>query len=73
MFTILYKFVVGWFMPPGCFIILFVLCAWKIRLITDPALRKTLRTLALAGSAGALQQNRTLLWEYLGAVFYRLK
>ncbi|MEI6613685.1 MAG: YdcF family protein [Chrysiogenales bacterium] len=39
-------------MPPGCFIILFIYCAWKTRSITDPALRKTLRTLALIGAAG---------------------
>ena len=52
MFTIFYKLVVGWLMPPGCFILLFVYCAWKTRSITDPALRKTLRTLALIGAAG---------------------
>lgn len=52
MFTILYKFIVGWLMPPGCFILLFMVCAWKTRAITDPALRKTLRTLALIGAAG---------------------
>jgi len=52
MFTILYKFIVGWLMPPGCFIILFVYCAWKTRSITDPAQRKILRTLALIGAAG---------------------
>jgi len=52
MFIILYKFVIGWLMPPGCFIILFVYCAWKTRSITDPALRKTLRMLSLIGAAG---------------------
>ena len=52
MFTILYKIVIGWLMPPGCFILLFVYCAWKTRFITDPSLRKTLRTLALIGAAG---------------------
>lgn len=52
MFTILYKLVVGWLMPPGCFIILFIFCAWKTRSIADLALRKTLRTLALIGAAG---------------------
>jgi uncharacterized SAM-binding protein YcdF (DUF218 family) len=52
MFTILYKIVVGWLMPPGCFILLFAYCAWKTRLITDPALRKTLQALALVGAAG---------------------
>ena len=52
MFTLLYKIVVGWLMPPRCFILLFVFCAWKTRSITDPVLRKTLRTLALVGAAG---------------------
>lgn len=52
MFTILYKIVIGWLLPPGCFIILFIFCAWKTRSITDAAQRKTLRTLALIGAAG---------------------
>lgn len=52
MFTIFYKLVVGWLMPPGCFIILFIFCAWKTRAITDPALRKKLRALTLIGAAG---------------------
>lgn len=52
MFTIFYKLVVGWLMPPGCFIILFIFCAWKTRSIDDPALRKALRTLALVGAVG---------------------
>jgi len=52
MFTIFYKLVVGWLMPPGCFIILFIFCAWKTRSITAPALRKTLRALALIGAVG---------------------
>ena len=52
MFTILYKLVVGWLMPPGCFIILFIFCAWKTRSINDPSLRKTLRALTLIGAAG---------------------
>lgn len=52
MFTILYKIVIGWLMPPGCFIILFIFCAWKTCSITDPALRKTLRMLSLIGAAG---------------------
>lgn len=52
MFTILYKLIVGWLMPPGCFIILFLFCAWKTRSIPDPALRKTLRTLVIVGAGG---------------------
>lgn len=52
MLTFLYKLVIGWLMPPGCFIILFVYCAWKTRSFTDLALRKTLRTLTLIGAAG---------------------
>jgi uncharacterized SAM-binding protein YcdF (DUF218 family) len=52
MFTLLYKLIVGWLMPPGCFILLFVYCAWKTRSITDPALRKKLCILALIGAAG---------------------
>ncbi|MCX6556609.1 MAG: YdcF family protein [Candidatus Aminicenantes bacterium] len=52
MFIIFYKLVVGWLMPPGCFILLFMVCAWKTRSITDPALRKTLRALALVGAVG---------------------
>jgi len=52
MLTVFYKIVVGWLMPPGCFVLLFVYCAYKTRSITDPSLRKTLRTLTLIGAAG---------------------
>jgi len=52
MFTVLYKIVVGWLLPPGCFIILFVYCAWKTRSITELSLRKTLRTFAMIGAVG---------------------
>ncbi|MCX6564926.1 MAG: YdcF family protein [Candidatus Aminicenantes bacterium] len=52
MFTILYKLVVGWIMPPGCFIIIFIFCAWKTRTVADPALRKRLRVFSLIGAMG---------------------
>jgi len=52
MFTLLYKILLGWLMPPGCFVILFFYCAWKTRLIGEPALRKKLRTLAIVGAIG---------------------
>lgn len=52
MFTIAYKIVVGWLMPPGCFVLLFLFCAWKTRSIGDPSARKTLRSLALVGAVG---------------------
>jgi len=52
MFTVIYKIAVGWLMPPGCFILLFVYCAYKTRLIADQSLRKQLRTLAFIGAAG---------------------
>ncbi len=52
MLTVFYKIVVAWLMPPGCFILLFVYCAYKTRLITDQSLRKKLRTLAFIGAAG---------------------
>ena len=52
MFTVLYKIVVSWLMPPGCFIILSLYCAYKSRFIIDPSLRKTVRTLALIGAVG---------------------
>jgi uncharacterized SAM-binding protein YcdF (DUF218 family) len=52
MFTVFYKIVIGWLMPPGCFIILFIFFAWKTRSIADQAIRKILCTLALIGAAG---------------------
>lgn len=52
MFTLLYKILLGWLMPPGCFVILFFYCAWKTRLIGEHALRKKLRTLAIVGAIG---------------------
>lgn len=56
-------------MPPGCFIILFIFCAWKTRAITDPALGKTLRTLALIGAVGLyLLSIRPVLQLFAGSL-----
>lgn len=52
MFTLLYKILLCWLMPPGCFVILFFYCAWKTRLIGEPALRKRFRILPLVGAIG---------------------
>ncbi|TSA18702.1 YdcF family protein [bacterium] len=52
MWTVFYKVVVGWLMPPGCFILLLAYCVYRTRFVTDPSLRKTLRTLAIIGAAG---------------------
>jgi len=56
-------------MPPGCFIILFIFCAWKTRGISDAALRKTLRTLALIGAVGLyLLSIRPVLQLFAGSL-----
>jgi len=61
----IYKLVVGWLMPPGCFIILFIFCAWKTRSITEPALRRTLRMLSLIGTVGLYLLSIQLVLHFL--------